>query len=455
MLAVLLAAPFLAQADATIANVATPSIRSGLGASGAALELVIGGYLVAFAVLLITGARLGQTHGYRRVFLCGVGAFTAASLACGLSPNPTVLIIARVVQGAAAAMMFPQALTGIQLHFTGRERVRAIGLYAMALSAGAVTGQILGGVLISADLLGTGWRAIFLVNVPIGVLVLAAARWLPADGRRTTRRVDALGVATLSVAVLLLVLPLTLGHATGWPLWAWLCLAASLPAGAAFVVSQRRVGAPGRSPLVNLAVLARPAVSWALLTLLIATGSYLALLFTLAQYLQSGLGSDPLVSGFAMVPWVAAFGLAGQVVRRLPVRLIAVIPTLGCLLLAAAYLVISVTLFTDGYAQGLLIVLLGFGGFGLGLQFSALIGHLTTTVPTDYAPDISGVASTTAQIGGALGVAALGSLYLSLATSPGPAYATHAFAITTAVLGALALIASLSARRATRRERPR
>jgi len=455
MLAVLLAAPFLAQADATIANVATPSIRSGLGASGAALELVVGGYLVAFAVLLITGARLGQTHGYRRVFLCGVGVFTAASLACGLSPNPTVLIIARVVQGAAAAMMFPQALTGIQLHFTGRERVRAIGLYAMALSAGAVTGQILGGVLISADLLGTGWRAIFLVNVPIGMLVLAAARWLPADSRRTARRVDAVGVAMLSAAVLLLVLPLTLGRATGWPLWAWLCLAASLPAGVAFVVSQRRVAAPGRSPLVNLAVLARPAVAWALLTLLIATGSYLALLFTLAQYLQSGLGSDPLVSGLAMVPWVAAFGLAGQVVRRLPTRLIAVIPTAGCLLLAAAYLAISVALFTDGYAQGLLIVLLGFGGFGLGLQFSALIGHLTTAVPTDYAPDISGVASTTAQIGGALGVAALGSLYLSLVTSPGPAHATHAFATTTAVLGALALIASLSARRATRRERPR
>jgi MFS family permease len=175
----------MAQADATIANVATPSIHSGLGTSGAALELVIGGYLIAFAVLLITGARLGQTHGYRRAFVVGISGFGLASLACGLAPDPGVLVAARVVQGAGAALMFPQALTGIQLNFEGEERVRAIGWYALALSVGAVAGQILGGVLVSADLAGSGWRAIFLINVPIAAFTVPVALWmLPGDEPR-------------------------------------------------------------------------------------------------------------------------------------------------------------------------------------------------------------------------------------------------------------------------------
>jgi MFS family permease len=144
LLAILLVAPFLAQADATIANVATPTIRADLQTSTAATELVIGGYLIAFAVLLITGARLGQTHGYKRLFLIGVSAFGATSLLGGLAPNATFLVIMRVLQGASAAMMFPQALTGIQLNFTGADRIRAISFYTIALSTGAVVGQVRG-----------------------------------------------------------------------------------------------------------------------------------------------------------------------------------------------------------------------------------------------------------------------------------------------------------------------
>jgi len=155
LLGVLLVVPFMSQADATIANVATPSIHTDLGASGAMLELVVGSYLIAFAVLLITGARLGQSHGYRRLLILGVGLFAAASLLCGLAPNPITLVAARVLQGFGAALMFPQTLTGIQLNFTGAQRTRAIGLYALALSAGAVVGQILGGALISADIAGS------------------------------------------------------------------------------------------------------------------------------------------------------------------------------------------------------------------------------------------------------------------------------------------------------------
>jgi MFS family permease len=448
---VLLVAPFLAQADATIANVATPSIHAHLGASGAALELVIGGYLIAFAVLLITGARLGQTHGYRRVFVAGLALFSLASLACGLAPDAWVLVVARVLQGSGAALMFPQTLTGIQLNFSGSERARAIGLYAIALSCGAVTGQIVGGALISANLAGTHWRAIFLVNVPIGAAAIAGAvRYLPVDQRRVSRRVDLRGVALMSASVALVVLPLVLGRAEGWPAWAWVSLAASAPALAQFLLTERRVEARGGSPLVNVRALARSAVAWSLATLLIATGTYYALLFTLAQYLQGGLGHSALVSGLTLVPWVAAFGLAGQLVRRLPPAVVPIAPAAGCLLLTATYAAISVTLFSGYHGEALLSALLGAGGFGLGVQFSALIAHLTNAVPSDYAPDISGVTTTTTQIGGAIAVTAFGTLYLSVAHA-GSVHATHAFGIVTAALGAVALFATGTARRATRR----
>ncbi|HEY3980065.1 MAG TPA: MFS transporter [Streptosporangiaceae bacterium] len=449
MLAVLLAAPFMAQADATIANVAGPSVRAGLHASGAELELVIGGYLVAFAMLVITGARLGHSYGYRRVFLAGIAGFTAASLACALAPSPVVLIAARVIQGGAAAMMFPQALTGIQLHYAGADRYRAIGRYAMALSAGAVTGQLAGGALIAANLAGSGWRAIFLINIPVGLAVLAAARWLPADGARRIRRLDLRGIAVLSGAALLLLLPLVLGQSQGWPAWTWACLAASLPAGAGFVLVERRVAARAGSPLVNVAVLARPPVTWALLTLVITTGTYLALLFTLAQYLQAGLGRSPVVSGVTLISWVAAFGLAGRLAGRLPERLRPGLPVAGCLLLATAFLAISGSLLAGWDGEPLLVVFLG--GGGLGLVFGALTSHLTHAVPAGYAADISGVATTGGQIGGAVGVAAAGTLYLSQAQASGAATATRAFAVTTAALGTVALAALLTARAATRR----
>jgi MFS family permease len=180
LLAVLLMAPFLAQADATIANVATPAIRAGLGASGAEAELVVGGYLIAYAVLLITGARLGQAYGYKRLFVLGVAVFGLASLAAGLAPDAAVLVVMRVLQGAGAAAMYPQTLTGIQLNFAGAARTRAIGLFAIALAVGAVLGQILGGVLVSADIAGASWRPIFLVTTLIGHLTDAVpGRYAP------------------------------------------------------------------------------------------------------------------------------------------------------------------------------------------------------------------------------------------------------------------------------------
>lgn len=225
----------------------------------------------------------------------------------------------------------------------------------------------------------------------------------------------------------------------------YLSLAASLPAFAVFLLTQRRAAQAGRDPLLNTIVLARPAIILGLLALLTATGTYYALLFTLAQYFQAGLGRSALASGLILVPWVAAFGLAGQITRRLPARRSPILPVVGYLLLTVAYLAISAAMFTGTPGDALLAGLLAVGGLGLGTGFATLIGHLTSAVPDRYAPDISGVATTTLQIGGAIGVAAFGSLYLSLAAPTGPTQAAHAFAVTSLTLGATAAAAATAA----------
>jgi MFS family permease len=445
-LAVLLMAPFLAQADATIANVATPAIRVDLGSSNAAIELVIGGYLVSFAVLLITSARLGQTHGYKRLFLLGVTIFGMASLGCSLAPNADILIIMRIVQGAGAALMFPQTLTGIRLNFEGAKLTRAIGLYAIALSAGAVMGQILGGLLISLNIAGTGWRPIFGVNVPICLIVaVAAIRYLPVDRERRNTSVDLLGVAILSVSVLLVVVPLILGQAEGWPAWTWASLATSAPAFWALIATERRVATSGRNPLVNTDVISQPAIAFGLLALGMATASYYALLFTVAQFFQAGLGRSALASGLILVPWVAAFGLAGQIIRRLPDRLGPVLPVVGYLLLAMAYFAISTVMFIGRPGDALFAALLAVGGLGLGTGFATLIRHLSSSVPSRYSSDISGVITTILQIGGAIGIAAVGGIYLTLAAPAGPTTSRHSFAVTALILGTIVLLAALVA----------
>ena len=197
LLTIVLAGQFMAILDVTIVNVAISTIQHDLGASGAAMQLVVGGYTIAYAVLLVTGARLGDLGGHRRLFLAGLGLFTLASLACGLAPNTGTLIAFRLAQGAGAALMVPQVLSLIQRSFDGAGRARALSVYATVIAGAAVTGQIVGGILVDLDIAGTGWRPVFLVNVPIGVvLLLAGARWLPADGHRTARGLDPWGLVT-------------------------------------------------------------------------------------------------------------------------------------------------------------------------------------------------------------------------------------------------------------------
>jgi MFS family permease len=219
MLMVLLAGQAMASMDASILTVAAPSLRSDLHASGAQLQLIVAGYTIAFAAVVVTGARLGDVLGRSRAFLLGLASFTVASLAAGLAPSASFLIVVRVVQGAAAALMTPQVLSIIQLQFDGEARARAIGAYSMILAVGVAAGQVVGGLLVSAHLLGAAWRPALLLNAPVGMLLLVCSRGAlvrVAPARR--QRLDIAGAAMLAAALVALVVPLTFGRDAGWPL---------------------------------------------------------------------------------------------------------------------------------------------------------------------------------------------------------------------------------------------
>jgi len=465
MLAVLLLGQFMCIIDVLVTNVAMPSIAASLHASGASLQLVVGGYTIAYAMLLITGARLGDRYGRRRTYLVGVLVFTTASLACALAPDSQALIGSRLVQGAGAAVLVPQVFSIIQLNFTGSARARALSAYAAVLSAGAVTGLVLGGVVVTADLFGTGWRPVFAINVPIGIVLAAAVpRLVPPDAPvGPTKKLDLAGLGAAACAVLLIVLPLVLGREEGWPAWGFGCIAAGAVLAAGFVLIERRVAARGGDPLLNLAVLRAPALPSGLVTLAATQFAYGGLLFAYTLHLQAGLGESALRAGLSYLPFAAVFGLAGYNWRRLPAAARRVLVPAGLAVGILADLALAAGLHSAGSHGGITALTwtgLAAVGLGLGLSVSPLLTQSLTHVPAARAADASGLLTTTVQLGQLLGVAAIGSVYLSragsaLAPTPGPgsgaghvasAAATSAAATSAAAMSGTALwLAALSA----------
>ena len=461
MLAVLLLGQFMCIIDVLVTNVAMPSIGASLHASGASLQLVVGGYTIAYAMLLITGARLGDRYGRRRAYLAGVLVFTAASLACALAPDSQALIGFRLVQGAGAAVLVPQVFSIIQLNFTGPARARALSAYAAVLSAGAVTGLVLGGVVVTANLFGTGWRPVFAINVPIGIALAAAVpRLVPPDetsrdasaaGR--TKKLDLAGLATAACAVLLIVLPLVLGRQEGWPAWCFACIAVGAVLAAGFVLIERRMATRGGDPLLNLAVLRAPALPSGLVTLAATQIGYGGLLFAYTLHLQAGLGESALRAGLSYLPFAAVFGLAGYNWRRLPAAARRVLVPAGLTVGILAYLALAVGLHGAGlHGAGLhggIGALTWAGltavGLGLGLSVSPLLTQSLTNVPAARAADASGLLTTTVQLSQLLGVAVIGSVYLSRAGSTPGSGPAHAAASAAAMSGTACWLAALSA----------
>ncbi|HEY7146262.1 MAG TPA: MFS transporter, partial [Streptosporangiaceae bacterium] len=320
MLIVLLAGQFMALLDVTIVNVAMPTIGRTLHATGAELQLVVAGYTVSYAMMLITGARLGDLYGRRRMFLIGVLVFTVASLACGIAPGIEILIAARFVQGVGAAAMIPQIMSVIQVRFTGAARARALSAYTAVLSSGFVAGQVIGGVLVTANLFGQSWRPVFLVNVPIGLAVLALVPVvMPADEPgQHGRRLDLTGLAIAVPAVFLVVLPLMLGHQEDWPGWVFACITGGVALAAVFAGVERRIADRGGDPLLNLAVLRAPGLVPGLAAVAVLMITYGGFLFSFALHLQAGLGDSALRAGLTFAPCAVVFGLCGYFWRRLP-----------------------------------------------------------------------------------------------------------------------------------------
>jgi MFS family permease len=457
LLTALLGGMFLGNVDIAIVNIAAPSIHQSLHTSDGELALIVSGYTLAYSMLLITSARLGDMRGYRQMYLIGLLVFGLSSLACGLAPTAVALVAARLVQGVGAAMMAAQVLIGIQLNFEGAARGRALGLYTAVLSISAVVGQSLGGVLVSADLFNTGWRPIFLINIPIGIfLVVFTLLYVPADGQRKAQRVDYAGMTTLSAALLLLVVPLVLGRDAGWPAWSWICLAASIPMFAIFVMVERRLADRGGYPLISLSLVRRPPVAFGLTSQAATRATYFAILFVVALYLQQGLGKSAMYSGLAIVPWVAAFGITGPLLGRVTPRVRRLAAPVGALLLAASFAGIALSAWAGAADGAALLVLLGIGGLGYGAAFSATLSHLTNVVTNDrHAADMSGLFNTTLQVGGVLGVAVFGTTYLNLVTGEGAAGAAHGFTVVTLGLAAIGLVAAALAQLAVRERAPR
>ncbi len=417
-LTVILVGVLLPMIDFFIVNVALPTIDGDLKASQPLLELVVSGYATAYALLLVLGGRLGDSIGRKRLFLLGMAAFTATSLACGLAPTATFLVIGRVAQGASAAMMVPQVLATIQAATTGERRARALGRYGATGGLAAVLGQVLGGLLISANIDGLGWRPIFLVNVPIGLAgLLLARRYVPDTRHGAPALIDGPGTVLLGLTVLALLIPLTEGRSLHWPAWIIALLVVAPLIAITFARFERRAERSGRTPLVPPSLLRHRSMRRGLMLALPFFAGFGAFMFSYALLVQEGLHASALKAGVGLVPMAATFLIASLSTSRLLARFGAKVLAAGGLLQAAGLIILGVTVYLGwpGLSVAALAPGLAVAGLGQGLVMSPLFGVVLSEVPPAAAGAGSGVLTTTQQTALALGVATLGSLFLALA----------------------------------------
>ncbi|WP_329201689.1 MFS transporter [Streptomyces sp. NBC_01435] len=412
-LSIVLVGVFMAVLDTFIVLVAAPTVQEDLHASDAEVQLVLAGYQLTYAMALITGARLGDRFGRKRCFLLGMTVFTLASVACAAAPGPDGLIAARLVQGVGAAVMFPQVFAMIQVLLPPELCARAFGVLGAVIGTAGVAGQVLGGLLVSADLFGMSWRPVFWVNVPVGLVTLALAVFLVPESRTAEeRRLDLAGMAVLTLALALFVVPLIEGREAGWPSWTWFSLAAGVFALPVFAAVERRVEARGGSPLLRLGLLRSRAFAVGMVLVLLAYSGINSFFLVLSVTLQDGLGLDALGAGVFYLPFAVAFfagSLAAGRMARHGRRLLRA----GALVLAlghAASLAVVVRAGDSLSAWHLAIPLL-LTGLGNGVLVTPLLNAVLSRVRPAEIGMASGVLSTGQQIGGSVGVAVLGVIF--------------------------------------------
>ncbi|MEV8323667.1 MFS transporter [Kitasatospora sp. NPDC056731] len=413
---------FLPMLDFFIVNVALPTIDHDLAAGPAVLELVAAGYGIAFAVLLVLGGRLGDIFGRRRLFVVGAATFALTSLACGLAPGAWTLVAARAAQGASAALLIPQVLGTITAATDGARRGRALSIYGAVGGISVVIGQVLGGMLVAADLFGTGWRSVFLLNVPFALLTMVlAVRYVPESRATQAARVDVPGTVLLTASLLALLVPLMEGRAAGWPLWSWVLLALFPVLAAAFVLVERRAEQRGATPLVPPSLLRIPEMRRGLGIALPYFAGFGGFMFVIAVALQQGLHLGPVAAGWALVPMAVGYFTASLSGPRLIGRYGSRVLSAGAVIQAAGLATLAVTVLADWSHFSPLRMAPGvaLAGIGQGLIGTPLFRVVLAKVPAARAGVGSGVLATGQQSSLALGVATLGTLYLSLSPSLG------------------------------------
>jgi EmrB/QacA subfamily drug resistance transporter len=421
-LAVILCGTFVYVLDFFIVNVALPSMQRSLAASPAAIEWVVAGYGLTSAAFLVTGGRLGDHYGRRRMFCAGLAAFTVASALCALAPDAGFLVAARLAQGAAAAIMAPNVLSILGTTYAGPARVKAISVYGMVMGVAAVAGQLVGGLLIAASPAGLGWRVIFWVNVPVGIVALALARRIVPESRATANsstgrgRLDLRGAALFTAALVAIVLPLLDGRAHGWPAWSWACLAAGPVLLAVFAAHLRATARRGAQPLLDPAIFAVRAFRAGLACQVLFWCQQAASYLLLALYLQQGRGLSPVSSGgvFSVLAagYLATSFRAPALTMRFGRRVIAA----GAVTAAAgnAALVIAVLVHAGAAPVGALFPGLFLLGAGQGLCITPLTTTVLSHADPSRAGSVSGALSTAQQVGNAIGVAVSGVVFYGL-----------------------------------------
>jgi EmrB/QacA subfamily drug resistance transporter len=416
VLATVVAAQFMFGVDAFIVNVAIPTVATELHASAAQIEAVIAIYLIAYATLVVTGGRLGDIYGTRNVFVAGVAGFTVTSLWCGLAQSGPELIVARLAQGATAALMVPQVLATIHLLFADASRGRAFGIYGIVLGLAGAAGFLLGGVLVTLDLAGLGWRAVFFVNVPLGLIIMAAA-WsiMPSVPRRAGTRLDVPGAIVLFCGLLSLIGPLLFGHDLNWTPWVWLVMATGVGIIAVFLRLERAVAGRGGMPLVDLDLLSDRVFMRGLYAAFFFFFANLSFYLVVTMFMQKALQIPPLDAGLVFVPLALTFVVAsrhsGARARLRGTRVLIE----GCTVQIAGLALLALTIATvERPGAVLLAVVLAVFGYGQGLVMAPLSSAVLSTVKPASAGSGAGMYGTTSQIANASGVAAIGAVYFAM-----------------------------------------
>jgi EmrB/QacA subfamily drug resistance transporter len=417
VLAIILTAVFMQLLDTTITMVGVPSIQSSLHSSYSEIELVVAGYMLAFACVLVTGGSLGSTYGRKRMFLWGMAGFTVASAVCGAAPNALTLVIARVVQGMCSGLMFPQVLSIIQVVFRTNQRNKAIGLYGATVGLATILGPVTGGGLIDLNIAGWGWRSIFFVNVPIGLAALALGiAMIPESRSAASRRIDLKGAGLLGAGLFLLVLPLVIGQDEGWPAWSFACLAVSPFVLVAFALYERRRTRRDAGPLIDTTLFRQRPFSVGLIACLVFFTGIPSFFMILLLTLQAGLGYSPVKAGAVTLGFAVALAIgsarSAAVTRRLGTRVLIV----GCALMIAGQLGVIGVMHSAGTGlQGWqLLAPMFVAGLGGGLFIAPVTSVVLAGITARDSGAASGALATVQQVGAALGIAVVGVIFFGL-----------------------------------------